>query len=128
MTTPDIEIRNPAFINNLRFGDGALLRDGTGDNTGGRTLKGRYIVRVGWDDVRGWFAEVCAPFPPFFPLNSFIVAQICVLIGSYENRAARSSVLHAHKRSEHPRVDLSPHIILSKRELTPWQCAEAMVL
>jgi hypothetical protein len=21
-------------------------------------LKGRYIVRVGWDDVRGWFAEV----------------------------------------------------------------------
>ena len=67
-TTLDVEIRNPAFINNLRFGDGALLRDGTGDNTGGRTLKGRYIVRVGWDDVRGWFAEVCAPplLPPFF--------------------------------------------------------------
>ena len=59
-TTLDVEIRNPAFINNLRFGDGALLRDGTGDNAGGRTLKGRYIVRVGWDDVRGWFAEVCA--------------------------------------------------------------------
>lgn len=57
-TTLDVEIRNPAFIKNLRFGDGALLRDGTGDNTGGRTLKGRYIVRVGWDDVRGWFAEV----------------------------------------------------------------------
>lgn len=56
-TTLDVEIREPAFINNLRFGDGALLRDGTGDNTGGRTLKGRYIVRVGWDDVRGWFAE-----------------------------------------------------------------------
>jgi 6-phosphofructokinase 1 len=65
-TTLDVEIRNPAFINNLRFGDGALLRDGTGDNTGGRTLKGRYIVRVGWDDVRGWFAEVRAPWPPFF--------------------------------------------------------------
>jgi 6-phosphofructokinase 1 len=68
-TTLDVEIRDPAFINNLRFGDGALLRDGTGDNTGGRTLKGRYIVRVGWDDVRGWFAEVCAPCPPNFFLK-----------------------------------------------------------
>jgi hypothetical protein len=78
-TTLDVEIRNPAFIKNLRFGDGALLRDGTGDNTGGRTLKGRYIVRVGWDDVRGWFAEVRAPLsPPFFPS---IIAQICVLTG-----------------------------------------------
>jgi hypothetical protein len=35
-----------------------LLKDGTGDYVGGRTLKGRYIVKVGWDDVRGWFAEV----------------------------------------------------------------------
>ena len=65
-TTLDVEIRDPSFINNLRFGDGALLRDGTGDHTGGRTLKGRYIVRVGWDDVRGWFAEVCTlPGPPY---------------------------------------------------------------
>jgi hypothetical protein len=46
------------LIHNLRFGDGQLLRDGTGDYIGGRTLKGRYIVRVGWDDVRGWFSEV----------------------------------------------------------------------
>jgi 6-phosphofructokinase 1 len=47
------------IINNLRFGDGELLKDGTGDyNSSGRTLKGRYIVRVGWDDVRGWFTEV----------------------------------------------------------------------
>ena len=46
------------FINSLRFGDGDLLKDGTGDHVGGRTLKGRYIVKVGWDDVRGWFAEV----------------------------------------------------------------------
>ncbi|KAJ7158785.1 phosphofructokinase domain-containing protein [Mycena filopes] len=45
------------IINNLRFGDGELLRDGTGDYSSGRTLKGRYIVRVGWDDVRGWFTE-----------------------------------------------------------------------
>ncbi len=46
------------FVHNLRFGDGELLKDGTGDHPGGRTLKGRYIVRVGWDDVRGWFSEV----------------------------------------------------------------------
>ncbi|TFK92649.1 6-phosphofructokinase [Polyporus arcularius HHB13444] len=45
------------FVHNLRFGDGELLKDGTGDHPGGRTLKGRYIVRVGWDDVRGWFSE-----------------------------------------------------------------------
>ncbi|KAG1733599.1 phosphofructokinase domain-containing protein [Suillus paluster] len=45
------------LMQNLRFGDGDLLRDGTGDHHHGRTLKGRYIVRVGWDDVRGWFAE-----------------------------------------------------------------------
>ncbi len=45
-----------------------------------------------------------------------------------ENRAARSSAPHARKRSELPRVALSPHIILSKRGLTHWRCAEAMVL
>ncbi|KZT73003.1 6-phosphofructokinase [Daedalea quercina L-15889] len=46
-----------SFIYNLRFGDGELLKDGTGDYISGRSLKGRYIVRVGWDDVRGWFGE-----------------------------------------------------------------------
>ncbi|KAL6302392.1 6-phosphofructokinase [Sparassis latifolia] len=46
-----------SFVHNLRFGDGELLRDGTGDHPGGRSLRGRYIVRVGWDDVRGWFAQ-----------------------------------------------------------------------
>ncbi|KAF9475396.1 6-phosphofructokinase [Pholiota conissans] len=45
------------LLHNLRFGDGDLLRDGTSEYVGGRTLKGRYIVRVGWDDVRGWFSE-----------------------------------------------------------------------
>ncbi|KAJ7227155.1 phosphofructokinase domain-containing protein [Mycena pura] len=45
------------IIKNLRFGDGQLLKDGTGDYASGRSLKGRYIVRVGWDDVRGWFSE-----------------------------------------------------------------------
>ncbi|CAL1716687.1 unnamed protein product [Somion occarium] len=46
-----------SFVHNLRFGDGELLRDGTSDHFAGRTLRGRYIVRVGWDDVRGWFAQ-----------------------------------------------------------------------
>ncbi|KAI0077922.1 6-phosphofructokinase [Panus rudis PR-1116 ss-1] len=45
------------FVHNLRFGDGELLKDGTSDHPTGRTLKGRYIVRVGWDDVRGWFSQ-----------------------------------------------------------------------
>ncbi|TFK40320.1 6-phosphofructokinase [Crucibulum laeve] len=45
------------LLHNLRFGDGELLKDGTSEYVGGRTLKGRYIVRVGWDDVRGWFAQ-----------------------------------------------------------------------
>ncbi|KAJ7903526.1 phosphofructokinase domain-containing protein [Mycena olivaceomarginata] len=58
----DFPLAATNIINNLRFGDGELLKDGTGDyGTGdyasGRTLKGRYIVRVGWDDVRGWFTE-----------------------------------------------------------------------
>ncbi len=55
-----------SFISNLRFGYGPLLRDGEADcedeverMSTGRTLKGRYIVRVGWDDVRGWMTEVC---------------------------------------------------------------------
>jgi len=48
---------DPSLIHNLRFGDGELLKDGTADHQGGRSLKGRYIVRVGWDDVRGWFAQ-----------------------------------------------------------------------
>ncbi|KAF9450349.1 6-phosphofructokinase [Macrolepiota fuliginosa MF-IS2] len=45
------------LVRNMRFGDGDLLRDGTSEYVGGRTLKGRYIVRVGWDDVRGWFSQ-----------------------------------------------------------------------
>lgn len=47
---------------NLRFGDGELLKDGDGDidvdDPSQRSLKGRYIVRVGWDDVHGWMGEV----------------------------------------------------------------------
>jgi len=50
---PDIKL-----LHNLRFGDGELLKDGATEFVGGRTLRGRYIVRVGWDDVRGWFSQV----------------------------------------------------------------------
>jgi 6-phosphofructokinase 1 len=46
------------LLNNLRFGDGDLLKDSASEEVGGRSLKGRYIVRVGWDDVRGWFSQV----------------------------------------------------------------------
>ncbi|KAF9516940.1 hypothetical protein BS47DRAFT_1314797 [Hydnum rufescens UP504] len=48
-------------VKNLRFGDGELLRNGEGDafvtDDKGRTLKGRHIVHVGWDDVKGWLSE-----------------------------------------------------------------------
>lgn len=55
------EVDDDSIVHNLRFGDGLLLKEGEGDavdHPGGRSLKGRYIIRVGWDDVRGWFAEV----------------------------------------------------------------------
>ncbi|KAI0342766.1 6-phosphofructokinase [Trametopsis cervina] len=51
-----VHIKDEGFVHNLRFGDGELLKDGTSDHPTGRSLKGRYIVRVGWDDVRGWFS------------------------------------------------------------------------
>lgn len=64
----------------LSFGYGELLKDGAGEadenaladaqhaglglrllesakGPKGKTLKGKYIVRVGWDDVRGWLGE-----------------------------------------------------------------------
>jgi 6-phosphofructokinase 1 len=63
----------------LSFGYGELLKDGAGEadenaladaqrgglgarvadarEPKGKTLKGKYIVRVGWDDVRGWLGE-----------------------------------------------------------------------
>ena len=56
---PTARAYDPTFTQNLRFGDGRLLRDGTADFISeGRSLQGRYIVRVGWDDVRGWFGVV----------------------------------------------------------------------
>ena len=56
----------------LGFGFGELLKDGAGEGDAdeygdiviadkkdevGKSLRGRYIVRVGWDDVRGWLGE-----------------------------------------------------------------------
>ena len=60
----DVTISDPEFLKHLRFGDGTLLRDGTFGHHSGRSLKGRYIVRVGWDDVRGFLPQVWFPFAP----------------------------------------------------------------
>jgi len=83
----------------LSFGYGSLLRDGAGEGDpeevaaafaqhvtlpeeeedSGRTLKGRYIVRVGWDDVRGWLGEggtlIGSSRCPSCKLTSAIVAD-----------------------------------------------------
>ena len=71
---------NRDVLHNLRFGFGELLKNGEGDidthlDPNAKTLKGRYIVRVGWDDVRGWLGEVC--------ISYFDVADLKVLNGIY---------------------------------------------
>jgi 6-phosphofructokinase 1 len=58
----DVTIADPEFLKTLRFGDGTLLRDGTFGHYCGRSLQGRYIVRVGWDDVRGFLPQVWLVF------------------------------------------------------------------
>lgn len=75
----DSPVAIPEVIENLRYGYGSLLKNGEGDTDNtiserqdgiSRTLKGKYIVRVGWDDVRSWLSEVdlCKYIhsPPFF--------------------------------------------------------------
>jgi len=62
------------LLHNLRFGDGDLLLDGTSEYVGGRTLKGRYIVRVGWDDVRAWYTQAS-----FFHCCMSAIAHGCYL-------------------------------------------------
>ncbi|KAF9790837.1 phosphofructokinase-domain-containing protein [Thelephora terrestris] len=57
-TLKDVTIANPEFLNTLRFGDGTLLRDGTFGHHCGRSLKERYVIRVGRDDVRGYLPQV----------------------------------------------------------------------
>jgi hypothetical protein len=87
-THPEFPVAARNIINNLRFGDGELLKDGTGDYASGRTLKGRYIVRVGWDDVRGWFTEVrtCTIFS--VTLLTYVYYRVVRLL---EPRARRNS-------------------------------------
>ncbi|GAA5976575.1 hypothetical protein JCM11641_001344 [Rhodosporidiobolus odoratus] len=48
---PVPESRRGGFV--ATYGEGELLKEGEGE----QTLKGRYIIRVGWDDVRG-FASI----------------------------------------------------------------------
>jgi len=47
----DVTIADPGFLETLRFGDGTLSGDATLDHSGGRSLKGRYIIRIGRDGV-----------------------------------------------------------------------------
>jgi 6-phosphofructokinase 1 len=88
-----VKIKQPEFVNKLRFGDGALLRDGTGDYPGRRSLKGRHIVRVGFDDVRGWMAEVRVGSGE---KRAFWLICVC--------REGRSSGPRAQSRSARPRA------------------------
>ena len=54
-------LEDDTVVQNLRFGDGPLLREGEGDaNDAANSLRDRHIIRVGWDDVRGWMGEVSA--------------------------------------------------------------------
>jgi len=94
------------LLQNLRFGDGELLKDGTSEYQGGRTLKGRYIVRVGWDDVRAWFSEVRS-VPPF---------PVASLAQPSRIRAERSSELQGLRLSGRQREGRLQRLILSKRE------------
>lgn len=76
--TTDTDVIVPLSNAPLTFGYGSLLRDGAGEadpdeaaatfsehahlipeqaEDGGKSLKDRYIVRVGWDDTRGWLGE-----------------------------------------------------------------------
>lgn len=59
--TPELELEadvvgkpRPRFV--PTYGEGELLKEGVSEaeNLG---LKGRYIIRVGWDDVRGWLDQ-----------------------------------------------------------------------
>ena len=104
------------LLHNLRFGDGDLLRDGASEVVGGRSLKGRYIVRVGWDDVRGWFSQVgnklCVP---------------CFLLVRRSLRVVLLSEPHDLKHSGQSKVAQQPLTILSKKESMRWSFAVVTV-
>jgi hypothetical protein len=99
--SPPSSVRD-SFIANLRFGYGPLLRDGEADCEDemermrtGRTLKGRYIVRVGWDDVRGWMTEVRVRWSSEMKTNVLILCRVAQSLGlrgvkpSGQSRAVR---------------------------------------
>jgi hypothetical protein len=85
---------------NLRFGYGSLLKDGEGDAVeipGVKSLKGHYIVKVGWDDVRGWMGEVSICYPSN-TMYSFLI-----------DRAAHLLELRVVQRSERLKAEPLPH-------------------
>ena len=97
------------LLQNLRFGDGDLLKDGAIEAVDGRSLKGRYIVRVGWDDVRGWFSQVGT--------------KLCVSCFSLDRRFLRVvllSELQDVKHSGQSKVAQLRLTILSKKESMRW--------
>jgi 6-phosphofructokinase 1 len=83
------------IVKRLRFGDGELLTSGSGDayikDFQGRTLKGRHIVRVGWDDVRGWLSEARQHSEPcLFHGAKRGIQQGGTLIGTARSQAFRT--------------------------------------
>lgn len=82
------------IVKYLRFGDGELLSSGQGDahvqDSSGRTLKGRYIIRVGWDDVRGWLGEVRRFHSFVRSVYLFIQFQGGTVIGTARSKTFRT--------------------------------------
>lgn len=110
----EVHVRDETFVHNLRFGDGELLRDGTSDHPTGRTLKGRYIVRVGWDDVRGWFGVVS---PGSLADGHSLTCSL---------RVAHCAARRVRQPSALQKVGWPQHSTSSKKESTPSSYAEEM--
>jgi len=108
------------LLHNLRFGDGDLLKDGASEFVGGRSLKGRYIVRVGWDDVRGWFSQVSREENSGFPCfrNLLVRTPLRVALLSERRDLNHSGRLKGAQQ---------PLTILSKRGSTRWSFAVVTV-
>lgn len=87
------------------YGAGELLREGAG-GSGESGLKGRYIIRVGWDDVRGWMEQVWEPHLDFGG------AQLTW------HRVARSSAPLAASSSVSRRAGGRPHTTSFRTEST----------
>lgn len=110
---------------------------------------GKYIIRVGWDDVRGWLGEVrlrrttllpsvylhrilILPFCFYPGRNAHWNSSICCLYVFRLLRAAREisrTDLAVYRpatpyQSERPKGDSSPLCILSSRVSTAWSFVE----